>query len=58
MDRLQVNFRLDKDLAEKLDRRRITLMETLGRIPTRSEVLRLALDLYLKNQDEPDQIPK
>jgi metal-responsive CopG/Arc/MetJ family transcriptional regulator len=55
MDRLQVNFRLDKDLAEKLDHRRVTLLKAMGRIPSRSEVMRLALDLYLK-EDQPEQV--
>lgn len=48
MDRLQVNFRLDKELAERLDQRRVALMTEMGRIPSRSEVFRIALDLYLQ----------
>lgn len=47
MDRMQVNFRLDKELAEKLDQRRIALMAEMGRIPSRSEVFRIALEKYL-----------
>lgn len=49
MDRTQVNFRLDKEMAEKLDKRRVALMAELGRIPTRSEVFRIALVQYLEN---------
>ena len=47
MERLQVNFRLDKESAEMLDEKRVALMKEMGRIPTRSEVFRLALDQYL-----------
>lgn len=47
MDRMQINFRLDKELAEKLDQRRIALMAEMGRIPSRSEVFRIALEKYL-----------
>lgn len=47
MDRMQVNFRLDKELAELLDKKRVALMGELGRIPSRSEILRTALVQYL-----------
>ena len=57
MDRMQVNFRLDKDLAERLDKKRIALMSEMGRIPSRSEVFRVALDHYLEN-DHPSKIMK
>lgn len=48
MDRMQVNFRLNKDLAEKLDCRRSALREEMGRIPSRSEIFRIALEKYLQ----------
>lgn len=49
MDRTQVNFRLDKELAEKLDQRRIDLRKEMGKIPTRSAVFIIALKQYLEN---------
>ena len=47
MERQQINFRLDKDLTERLDKRRVELMKTLGYIPTRSDILRMALIEFL-----------
>jgi len=47
--RKQVNFRLDKELEEKLDQRRVALMAEMGRIPSRSEVFTIALKQYLEN---------
>jgi metal-responsive CopG/Arc/MetJ family transcriptional regulator len=48
-DRMQVNFRIDKEMADLLDQRRVALMAELGKIPTRSEVFRIALKQYLEN---------
>lgn len=47
MERTQVNVRLSAELVEAIDRRRIELQATLKSIPTRSEIVRLALDEYL-----------
>jgi len=47
MDRMQVNVRLDTELAVRIDEKRTELQKQLGRIPTRSEVVRLALEKYL-----------
>lgn len=49
MDRKQINFRLDKEMAEKLDQRRAAMMAEMGRIPSRSEVFTIALKQYLEN---------
>lgn len=51
MDRMQVNVRLDKELAARIDEKRMQLQKELGRIPTRSEVVRLALDRYLAGKE-------
>lgn len=51
MDRMQVNVLLDADLAARLDEKRIALQKQTGRIPSRSEIMRLALELYLKRKD-------
>lgn len=56
-DRIQVNFRLDQETADLLDQRRVALMAEMGRIPTRSEVFRIALTQYLQNpQSAPSKV--
>lgn len=47
MIRIQVNVRLDAEIAKRIDEKRTQLQKELGRIPTRSDVIRLALDKYL-----------
>lgn len=47
-DRPQVNVRLDDEMIRLLDAKRVLLQRELGTIPTRSEVVRLALERYLK----------
>ena len=51
MDRMQVNVRLTPELVEAIDKKRIELQPSLGAIPTRSEVIRLALDDYLLSKN-------
>lgn len=51
-ERIQVNVRVDGDLIKQLDERRIKLLEKLGAIPSRSEVIRMALEEYLSNKDK------
>ena len=46
-DRLQINVRLTPELVEAIDRKRIELQPELGKILTRSDVVRHALDTYL-----------
>jgi hypothetical protein len=43
----QVNVRVDRDMEKALDAKRIDLSKTLGYIPSRSEVIRLAIDAFL-----------
>jgi len=52
MDRMQINFRLDKETAERVDQKRVALLAEIGRIPSRSELFRLALDQYLNAPDK------
>lgn len=47
-ERVQVNVRLDQEFVQLLDGKRIALQKELGVIPTRSDVVRLALEKYLK----------
>ena len=46
-ERNQLNLRMSDDLRKAIDAKRIELTGTLGSIPTRSDVLRLALENYL-----------
>lgn len=50
MERIQINVRLTPELADELDTKRIELKQRFGRIPTRSEVVRMALESYLKQK--------
>lgn len=47
MTRTQLNVRVSETLERAIDEKRIELRETLGTIPTRSDVLRKALEAYL-----------
>lgn len=46
-ERIQVNVRVDGELINLLDEKRIELLAKLGSIPSRSEVVRIALEDYL-----------
>ena len=54
MTRTQLNVRVSDVLEKAIDEKRIELRETLGAIPTRSDVLRLALEAYLGIQMGPE----
>ena len=45
----QLNVRVDEDLLERIEQKRIVLQRDLGRIPSRSEVIRMALDEFLSD---------
>jgi Arc/MetJ-type ribon-helix-helix transcriptional regulator len=47
MTRPQLNFRVSEQLERAIDEKRIELRASLGVIPSRSDVLRLALAAYL-----------
>lgn len=46
-DRVQVNVRISEELADQLDAKRVELQKKLGKIPTRSQVVRMALEDFL-----------
>lgn len=46
-ERIQVNVRVDGVLIKLLDEKRTELLVTFGSIPSRSEVVRIALEEYL-----------
>lgn len=43
----QLNVRVAGDIVKKLDARRVQLASEMERIPSRSEVIRIALERYL-----------
>lgn len=47
MDRVQINVRIPEELADRLDAKRVELKKELGKIPSRSEVVRMAIDDFL-----------
>lgn len=54
MARNQLNVRVTPQIEAVIDAKRIELAKTLGTIPTRSDVVRLALEAYLGIRfDEP-----
>ncbi|MDP3626427.1 MAG: hypothetical protein Q8S12_07520 [Hydrogenophaga sp.] len=48
MERSQLNLRISDQLGKHIDAKRIELAKTMGNIPSRSDVLRLALAKYLE----------
>ena len=55
MDRIQINVRITLDLADQLDSKRIDLKEKFGKIPSRSDVVRMALKDYLAQKKEEEK---
>lgn len=48
VDRIQINVRLDNEMIGLLDEKRIEFQKELGTIPTRSDVVRIALEKFLR----------
>lgn len=48
MERSQLNLRISEELGRLIDAKRIELSKTMGTIPSRSDVLRMALAQLLK----------
>jgi hypothetical protein len=46
----QLNIRVDRRLEKAIDAKRIEMAERIGYIPSRSEVVRLALDAFLASK--------
>ena len=46
MERNQINLRMSETLRKLIDGKRIELSVTMGTIPSRSDVLRYALEMY------------
>ena len=49
-ERIQVNVRVDGDLIRLLDEKRTDLLSKMGSIPSRSDVVRMALENFLKDK--------
>lgn len=47
MSRNQLNVRASDELAKLIDKKRVQLSSQLGTIPSRSDVVRFALESYL-----------
>ena len=47
LERIQVNVRVDGDLIRLLDEKRTELLSKMGTIPSRSDVVRMALEKFL-----------
>ena len=47
MSRNQLNVRASDELAQLIDKKRVQLSTQLGLIPSRSEIVRFALEAYL-----------
>ena len=47
-ERPQVNVRLTDELIRLLDAKRVEMLPELGTIPTRSDVVRIAIERFLK----------
>lgn len=49
VERVQINVRITPELARLLDTKRIELQAELDRIPSRSDVVRMALEDFLNS---------
>lgn len=47
MERSQLNLRISDQLGKLIDAKRIELSAQIGSIPSRSDILRFALEMYL-----------
>lgn len=46
-EKAQINVRVEPDLLDEIDRKRIALQRELGKIPSRSEVIRMAIEQFV-----------
>lgn len=58
MESMQINMRMSKDLAARIDKKRIALSDNLQRIPSRTDVIKMALDCFLDDGGEVKDQPK
>lgn len=58
MESMQINMRMNKELSARIDKKRIELSGELQRIPSRTEVIKMALELFLADIPKPTGKPK
>lgn len=46
-DKAQINVRVEPTLLEKIDKKRIEMQQELGKIPSRSDVIRMAVEKFV-----------
>ncbi len=51
----QVNIRLDDETLTRLDRLRAQFLDSSGSIPTRSDLVRMAIEEFLEKRSEGDK---
>jgi hypothetical protein len=51
----QLAVRVDDETLVAVDKKRMEIAAQMGKIPTRSDVVRIALETYLKSSDEPQK---
>lgn len=47
-EKAQINVRVEASVLEKIDKKRIELQKELGKIPSRSDVIRLAVEKFVR----------
>ena len=52
LDRIQVNVRISQELARSLDEKRVQLQKTQGAIPSRSDVVRMAIEAFVAKPEK------
>lgn len=50
-DKAQINVRVDPALLEQIDKKRIELQQQLGKIPSRSDVIRIAIEQFVDKKN-------
>lgn len=49
-DKAQINVRVDSSLLEQIDQKRVELRKSLGKIPSRSDVIRMAIEQFVRKE--------
>ena len=50
-DKAQINVRVDPSLLERIDKKRIEMQQKLGKIPSRSDVIRVAIERFVDSKN-------
>jgi Arc/MetJ-type ribon-helix-helix transcriptional regulator len=52
MDRVQINVRITEQLAAQIDQKRVEIQKQEGRIPSRSDVVRMAIENFVSSKHQ------